>query len=579
MDGAWAFYRRSTAQQELSIDDQRKKCVEYAAELNCVIRKEFVPAKGYASGLSIEYDAAFQEMVRLAETTEHGIKYLIIHDVSRMGRMEAPVKTFWEVRFSRVGIKIVSATERLSLTGSSSDNFYRFMLHDKAHDYSQRLREDTIRGCKSHAALGRSCGGSAPYGYDRLLVNSEGKAVQVLKGGERKAQKTEHIVWTPGDFAKQETVLWMFRSKDSGNGIKSIANALNRQKIPSPRGRSWGKISVREILRNEAYVGTRIYFKNDYHDRSRGPVVRHRLRKEEEWTVKENAHPPLVSQELFDRVQATFREYKPRDGRSADSPHLLSGLIYCERCGHRYCGQYHHHKGTKTRYYDCGGYNGKGTEVCQSFGIKADLLDAFALDEVAKKVKSPPSRDAIKSKIIAILQSMKGGGAEQRVQELSAAVAGVDANIRNLIAALAQRPASAALLESLDAAETEKSRLLTDLSGARAQLPDESYDVDAEADAMLANLARLPELLAGSSTAERRTVVRTYIHHVDIRAEELEARFSFFSLPGLRTKFGDHAGMGEGPQQAFSPTEAGKSFAGPRGPANVPNQTGCGGWI
>ena len=48
-----------------------------------MIIKEFEPRQGYGSGLTIDRDESFLEMIRLAERGGHGVRYLVVYDVSR----------------------------------------------------------------------------------------------------------------------------------------------------------------------------------------------------------------------------------------------------------------------------------------------------------------------------------------------------------------------------------------------------------------------------------------------------------------------------------------------------------------
>ncbi len=95
MSHVWAFYRRSTDKQELSISDQRRECQAFAAAHGWEIVREFIPSKGYASGLTIDRDSTFLEMIRMAEAGGHGIQYLLVYDTSRFGRLAAKRKIFW----------------------------------------------------------------------------------------------------------------------------------------------------------------------------------------------------------------------------------------------------------------------------------------------------------------------------------------------------------------------------------------------------------------------------------------------------------------------------------------------------
>src|SRR5690242_8922543 len=108
MEEAWAFYRRSTDKQELSIEDQRKEVRSFAESRGWQIVREFQPQLGYGSGLTIDRDPAFLEMVRIAEQESHTVKYLLVYDVSRFGRLQPEDKIYWERRFKKQGdIQIV----------------------------------------------------------------------------------------------------------------------------------------------------------------------------------------------------------------------------------------------------------------------------------------------------------------------------------------------------------------------------------------------------------------------------------------------------------------------------------------
>src|SRR5260370_25286429 len=101
MDEAWACYRRSTNLKELYIEDQRHECETFASARGWKIVREFVPARGYASGMSIDRDATFFEMIAFAEQGRHNNRYLLVYDVSRFGRLPAKLKIYYEQHFLR----------------------------------------------------------------------------------------------------------------------------------------------------------------------------------------------------------------------------------------------------------------------------------------------------------------------------------------------------------------------------------------------------------------------------------------------------------------------------------------------
>jgi site-specific DNA recombinase len=99
-------------------------------------------------------------------------------------------------------------------------------------------------------------------------------------------------------------------------GIRLIARRLNEEGLRTRRGGNWSMVSIRDILRNRAYLGTYSRF---------GVRV-------------PGSHPPLVLaddfREVQDRLNARRTSYKPR----VTSRFLLSGLACCGYCGNRLIG-------------------------------------------------------------------------------------------------------------------------------------------------------------------------------------------------------------------------------------------------
>jgi site-specific DNA recombinase len=71
-----------------------------------------------------------------------------------------------------------------------------------------------------------------------------------------------------------------------------IASALNKENIPAYYSQHWTYSSVRTILQNEAYTGNLIWNMYDY---STG----RKMKDESEWIRFENAHPAIISHEVF----------------------------------------------------------------------------------------------------------------------------------------------------------------------------------------------------------------------------------------------------------------------------------------
>ena len=101
-----------------------------------------------------------------------------------------------------------------------------------------------------------------------------------------------------------------------GKGIRLIARQLNEEGLRTRRGGNWSMVSIRDILRNRAYLGTYSRF---------GVRV-------------PGSHPALVTPDDFravqDRLNARRNNYAPRQ----PSPFLLAGLVQCGHCGNKMIG-------------------------------------------------------------------------------------------------------------------------------------------------------------------------------------------------------------------------------------------------
>jgi DNA invertase Pin-like site-specific DNA recombinase len=138
-----------------------------------------------------------------------------------------------------------------------------------------------------------------------------------------------------------EVVRLMFQMYlDERIGVRTIANRLNQRRIRTRKGARWSMVTVRDILRNHAYIGT---------------YQRFGLRIP-------SSYEPIVSADDFKQAQDIMLSRSSSRTRQKNTPFLLAGILYCGYCEQRMVGvtrnQSWELKGggrasTSYRYYQC----------------------------------------------------------------------------------------------------------------------------------------------------------------------------------------------------------------------------------
>jgi hypothetical protein len=144
------------------------------------------------------------------------------------------------------------------------------------------------------------------------------------------------------DPAEAETIRAVYARYTAGESCRTIADFLNAQNTPAPNTGSkkysaWGATTVRFILRNrkihtgEITWNRRRFLKNSTSGKRR-PVAR----PKEEWITVQNPELAIITPDLFDRVQARFRNTRGGGVEGSTRKHSPSpprGLVKCELCG------------------------------------------------------------------------------------------------------------------------------------------------------------------------------------------------------------------------------------------------------
>ena len=338
-----ALYERLSRDDELqgesnSISNQKKLLEEYAAQqgfTNCVHFTD-----DGISGTCFDRPG-FLDMMRQVEAGN--VDYLCIKDMSRLGRDYLKVGQIMEILRQR-GVRLIAINDGVDSARGDDDftPFRNIMNEYYARDTSRKIKSTF----KTKGMTGKHLTGTVIYGY---LWN------------ETRDQ------WIVDEYAA-EVVKRIFAMTIDGYGPYQIANKLSEDKILIPSAYlaqhnegvnknktfkdvyGWGSSTIVNLLDKREYLGHTVNFKTRKHFKDK----KSHYVPEDEWTIFENTHEAIISQETFDlaqKIRSKVRRYP--DGWGEAAP--LTGLLYCADCG----GKMYVHRtnnGKRISQYTCSQY-------------------------------------------------------------------------------------------------------------------------------------------------------------------------------------------------------------------------------
>ena len=366
---ATAYARYSSDQQRAtSIDDQLRNCRKRAEAEGWEIIETFADAA--VSGSDAKRPQ-YQKM--LAAAGDGGFQVLLIDDLSRFARDSVEQERAIR-RLEFQGVRIIAVSDGYDSL-SKARKIHRGMKGLMNEVFLDDLRDKVHRGQEGQALKGFWLGGR-PYGY-RLRPVLDRSRLDAYGQPERVGTVLEV------DPEQAPIVKEMFKRYSEGASCLTISRELNARGVASPgstwrrkvrRCRGWMQSAVRSILKNPLYAGRQRWNASQYLRDPDTGKDRRRARPESEWKVRHDESLRLVSDELFDCVQARTRVSTKGDARlksGGKAKFVLSGLLVCESCGSKYV------MGDKTHYCCAGHWSGRACS--NTTRVRRDAIEACLL--------------------------------------------------------------------------------------------------------------------------------------------------------------------------------------------------------
>jgi site-specific DNA recombinase len=296
----------STGEDYDTLQRHRRQLLAVAKKENHNIMKVH---EEIVSGESISERPQIQELIRRIEAGL--IEGVLVVDLDRLGRGDMLDQGILDRAFRYSGTLLLTPTEVFDPT----DESWELVFGVKSLVARQELKSITRRlqnGRIDSASEGKSITKKPPYGY--------------LRDESLRLYPNPDTAWV---------VQKIFRMMKEGQGRIHIANELDKLGVspPTPKKEQWSPSSITAIIKNEAYLGHIIWGKIKHIKRG-GKYHKQKVPREK-WHMKENAHEPLVSKELFEEAnQAHTGRWRPSTTQSRSLSNPLAGILKCGYCGY-----------------------------------------------------------------------------------------------------------------------------------------------------------------------------------------------------------------------------------------------------
>ena len=301
-----AYIRVSDERQdEYSPDSQLKKIREYAAKEGYMIPDEFVFYDDGISGKSTRRRDDFNRMIAIAKEKTHPFDVIYVWKFSRFARNQEESMVYKNL-LRKKGVTVVSVSEPIP-EGHFGSLIERIIEWTDEY-YLVNLGAEVMRGMTEKASRGEpTC--APPFGY----IMREGRYYPDEESGK-------------ANIVREVFTLY-------ANGVKQreIALVLANKGIRTRYGKKPENRWVDYMLHNACYIG-KIRWCTD----GTKAVSKKKLDNENIMVV-DGHHEPLISMELWDKVQKMLetqkKAYSKYAKRQQPVEYMLKGLVRCSACG------------------------------------------------------------------------------------------------------------------------------------------------------------------------------------------------------------------------------------------------------
>ncbi len=312
------------------------------------------------------------------------INCIIVKDLSRFGRNYIECGNYLEKIFPFMNVRFIAINDNYDSNKEDSNEILLMHLKNIINDiYAKDISKKVCTVLNQKRKDGQFIGSWASYGYlkdpnnkNKLIINDE--TAPVIK--------------------------YIFDLRLQGFSYSKIVINLNEKNILSPyaylhkigilknelyRNKKWTITNIKNILSNQVYIGNIVQGKkrtNLSKDKKQEFV------KSDEWIISYNTHKPIISNEIFYKVQeinkdvkgkyeANIKNYKSKK----TTINIFKGIINCGCCNKKLSRkeQLINNKNKAYRFFQC---NGKKIKQCNFTTINEDIIKEVVFEQLRNEI-------------------------------------------------------------------------------------------------------------------------------------------------------------------------------------------------
>jgi site-specific DNA recombinase len=375
--GSWAvvYIRCSTDEQAigaLNLDNQERRCREYCERQGWRVIEVFIDSGESARTVD---RPEFQRMLAYCRANHQEVGYVVVQDLSRFARNNRDqAETIAEL--GRIGVLLRSTYESNideTAAGKMAANVFGTFNQYFSDALSEKMKDRTRQAVSAGRFPWR-----APIGY-RNVGGKEGANIVPDPHAGPLMRRAFELMRT-GRFKKTE-----------------VLKIVTDEGLATARGKALSAQTFHKSLRNPLYAGWVTLPSDETFERVRG------------------LHEPLVSQELFDDVQAVMdgRKTGAAPRRKLNPAFPLKHFVKCDSCGVPLTGGFCAGRSKRYAYYWC------RNPACQVVKLKGEHLEADFL-ALLQRLRPAPGDVENFSKMAAKVWASAQGDAAKEARRLEA---------------------------------------------------------------------------------------------------------------------------------------------------------------